>query len=191
MSALQQIWGRLQLLFAQAKVQGVAGGKVQVRALDDEVLDNVRHAMPYGFSHRPTGGEAYIAFPAGDRTTGIALIVGDKRYVMDLEGGEVAIHDAEGNCVHIKAGGVIEVKASTRVMVDAPLLQATGNVQIDGNLVVTGTATAAGFYGTGGTVAQLKGGANVQGVFSVNGKDVSDAHTHISGPDGSPTSTVV
>lgn len=191
MSALQQIWGRLQLLFAQAKVQGVAGGKVQVRALDDEVLDNVRHAMPYGFSHRPTGGEAYIAFPAGDRTTGIALIVGDKRYVMDLEGGEVAIHDAEGNCVHIKAGGVIEVKASTEVVADTPVVRTTGDVFVGGNLVVTGTAMAAGFYGAGHTAASLAGGAHITGELTVNGKDVSDTHTHISGPDGSPTSPVI
>lgn len=178
MSVLQQIWGRIQMLAAQGKVLGIGKGKVQVRVLDEEVLDNVRHAMPYGFSHRPTGGEAYMMFPAGDRTHGIALVVGDKRYQMDLQGGEVAIHDADGNHVHLKAGGEIEIKAATLVRVDAPLLQATGDVLIDGNLVVTGPARAAGFFGPAGGAASLAGGAAVVGDFTVNGKDVGDGHRH-------------
>ncbi len=178
MSVSQQIWARLQLMFAQGKVTTVGGGKVQVRALDEEVLDNVRHAMPYGFSHHPTGGEAYMLFAAGDRAQGVALVVGDKRYAMSLAGGEVAIHDADGNHVHIKAGGEIEVKASTRVIADCPLFETTGDVKIGGNLVVVGEAQAAGFYGQDGSAATLAGGAQVQGQFTVNGKDVSDGHRH-------------
>lgn len=178
MSVGQQIWARLQLMFAQGKLTAVGAGKVQVRVLDDEVLDGVRHAMPYGFSHHPTGGEAYVMFASGDRSQGIALVVGDKRYTMSLGGGEVAIHDADGNHVHIKAGGEIEVKASAKVTADCPLFETTGDVKIGGNLVVVGEAQAAGFYGQDGSAATLAGGAQVQGQFTVNGKDVSDGHRH-------------
>lgn len=158
---IDQIWGRLQLLFAQGKVTRVSSDKVQTRVLDEEVLD-VRRVTPYGFSHRPPGGEAYVAFVAGDRAQGIALVVGDKRYTMDLAGGEVAIHDAEGNHVHIKAGGVIEVKASTRVIADCPDFEATGNVRVRGQLMV-------------------EGGAQVTGAMQINGKDVGDQHRHVLG----------
>lgn len=158
---IDQVWRRLQLLFAQGKVTRVSGDKVQMRVLDEEVLD-VRRVTPYGFSHRPPGGEAYVAFVAGDRAQGIALVVGDKRYTMSLAGGEVAIHDAEGNHVHIKAGGVIEVKASTRVIADCPDFEATGNVRVRGQLVV-------------------EGGAQVTGAMQINGKDVGDGHRHVLG----------
>ncbi len=158
---IDQVWRRLQLLFAQGKVTRVSGDKVQMRVLDEEVLD-VRRVTPYGFSHRPPGGEAYVAFVAGDRAQGIALVVGDKRYTMDLAGGEVAIHDAEGNHVHIKSGGVIEVKASTRVIADCPDFEATGNVRVRGQLVV-------------------EGGVQVTGAMQINGKDVGDGHRHVLG----------
>lgn len=161
MSAMDQMWGRLQLLFAQGRVGRVSGEKVQIRVLDEEVLD-VRRVTPYGFSHRPPGGEAYVAFVAGDRAQGIALVVGDKRYTMDLSGGEVAIHDAEGNHVHIKAGGEIIVKASTRVIADCPDFEATGNVRVTGQLVV-------------------EGGIQVTGGMQINGKDVGDTHRHYVG----------
>lgn len=190
MSAMQQIWSRVQLLFGQGRVARVGARDVQVRVLDEEVLEAAR-VQPYGFSHRPLGGEAYLGFVAGDRALGIALIVGDRRYEMDLSAGEVAIHDHQGNFVHIQAGGVIEVCASTKVVATTPLLETTGDVHIGGNLVVAGSTQAAGFYGPSGAAASLAGGAQVEGTFVVNGKDVSDGHVHISSAPGTPTSGVV
>ena len=168
MSVMDQVWSRLQLVFAQARVTRVGADKVQIRVLDEEVLD-VRRVTPYGFSHHPPGGEAYVAFVAGDRAQGIALVVGDKRYSMSLASGEVAIHDAEGNYVLIKAGGVVEVKASTRVVADCPEFETTGNVLIGGSLVVMGDAHA--------------GGAMSDGVGSMGAmRAVFDGHKHGSSP---------
>lgn len=190
---IQQLWGRVQLLFAQGVGLMIGADKVQVRVLDEETLDNINRVEPYGFSYRPKPGcQTYLAFPAGDRSYGVALIIGDKRYQMDLKEGEVAIHDDEGNWVHIQRGGIIEVKASTKVQADTPMFETTQDAKIGGNLTVKGqTSSAGGYYGDGGSAAQMKGGADVRGQFTVNGKDVSDKHKHTSTAPGSPTSEVL
>lgn len=167
-----QIWHRLQLLFAQGAGLLIGADKVQARVLDDETLNNIDRVEPYGFSYRPHPGcQTYLLFPSGDRSYGVAIVIGDRRYQMDLEEGEVALHDDEGNHVHIQRGGVIEVTATTKVLASTPLFEATGDVLIHGNLTV-------------------QGGAHVTGVFQVNGKNVSDTHTHTTTTTGAPTSAV-
>lgn len=60
--------------------------------------------------------------------------------------------------------GTISIKAETKVTVDAPDAEFTGNVKILGNLEVIGNST-------------------LSSTVTSNGKDISDTHTH----DGSPT----
>lgn len=183
---INQVFSRLQLLIAKSKVLRIGADKVQVRALDEEPLSNIERVEPYGFSYRPLPGcQGYLLFPDGDRSYGIAIVIGDKRYQMELEGGECAIHDEQGNHVHIKRGGVIEVKATTKVLADTPLFETTQDAKIGGNLLVMGQQTAnGGYYGTGGTAARMHSGAlienglDVTGNLTCNGKNVSDSHTH-------------
>lgn len=130
---MRQIWGRLQLICAQGVTTLIGADKVQVRVLDGEPLDNIDRVEPYGLSYRAKkGSRAYLFFPSGDRSYGVALVIGDKRYQMDLQEGEVALHDDEGNHVHIKRGGIIEVKASTKVVADTPIFETTGDVVVSG-----------------------------------------------------------
>lgn len=189
---IAQIFGRLKLLYAVGVGILIGSDKVQVRVLSDEPLDNIDRVEPYGYSYRPKAGcETYLIFPAGDRSYGVAIVIGDKRYQMSLEEGEVAIHDDEENWVHIKRGGVIEAKAATKVIAETPLFETTGDAKIGGNLVVLGqTSSAGGYYGSEGGAAQMKDGADVLGKFTVNGKNVSDSHTHTSNAPGAPTSEV-
>ncbi|MBI5919023.1 MAG: phage baseplate assembly protein [Nitrosomonadales bacterium] len=186
------MWNRVQLLCAQGVVTLLGADKVQVRVLDGETLGNIDRAEPYGFSYRPKGGSrAYLFFPAGDRSHGVALVIGDKRYQMDLQEGEVALHDDEGNHVLLKRGGVIEVKATTKVIAATPLFETTGDALIGGNLTVSGvTASAGGYTGADGAAAAMQGGLDVTGTLTANGVDVSDAHTHTSSTPGTPTSGV-
>lgn len=187
-----QIWSRLQLLFAQGVGALIGADFVQVKVLDGETLGNVKRVEPYGYSYRPKAGcQTYLLFPSGDRSYGVAIVIGDKRYQMNLVEGEVAIHDDEENWVHIKRGGIIEAKAATKVIADTPLFETTGDAKIGGNLQVAGqTSSAAGYYGAGGAAAQMSGGAQITGEFKVNGKDVGDGHTHTSTAPGTPTSGV-
>lgn len=189
---LEQIWRRLQLLFAQGRPTLVDHDRIQVMILDEETLDNVARPQPYGLSYRPhPGGEAYLAFPSGDRSFGIALLIGDRRYRMLLAPGEVALHDDQGQHVHIQRDGTVEVSANTRVHAVAPLVECSGDLHVRGNVVVDGHIQAAqGYYGQGGGVAQIHGGAYVLGEFRVNGKDVSDAHTHTTVAIGAATTGV-
>lgn len=187
-----QIWTRLQLLFAHGVGLMIGADKVQARVLDEEPLHNLKRVEPYGYSYRPKPGcQTYLLFPNGDRSYGVAIVIGDKRYQMDLVEGEVAIHDDEENWVHIKRGGIIEAKAATKVIADTPLFETTQDAKIGGNLVVMGqTNSNGGYYGTDGGAAQMQGGADVTGEFKVNGKNVSDSHTHTSNAPGAPTSGV-
>lgn len=188
---INQVFRRLQLLFSMGKGLMVGDEFIQVRVLDEEPLD-VHRVEPYGTSYRPKSGcETYLLFPMGDRSKGFALISGDKRYQMSLEEGEVAIHDDEQNWVYIKRGGIIEAKAATKVIADTPLFETTGDAKIGGNLTVLGqTESVGGYYGQNGGVAWMKGGLYIQGEFNVNGKNVSDSHTHTTNAIGAPTSGV-
>jgi phage gp45-like len=121
-----QIWRRLQLLAAQGKATLVGAQTVQVQVLEGEVL-KAQRVEPYGLSYRPkAGAQAYLVFPGGDRAMGLALVVGDKRYQMDLDEGEVALHDDEGNFVKLGRGGVVTIKASGHVNFETPSVRHNG-----------------------------------------------------------------
>ena len=158
---IRQIWNRLQLIFGQGVGVMTTHSKVQVTVLDGEIPPNIDRVEPYGFSYRPPlkGFQTYLVFPSGDRAHGVALIIGDRRYQVDLQPGEVALHDDEGNHVHIKRGGVIEVKAATKVIAITPLFETTGDARIGGKLTVLG-------------------GAEITGQVKANGKRIDESHTH-------------
>ncbi len=210
-----QIWRRLQLAIAQGVVNLVGANKVQVRVLDGEPLTNIDRVEPYGLSYRPKkGSRSYLFFPAGDRSYGVALVIGDKRYQMELQEGEVALHDdEEGSHVLLKRGGIIEAKAATKVIADTPLFETTHDAKIGGNLVVVGTThlqqvvncdmnmivagntvsamvLAGGFSSLMGGPATMPQGLAVNGTFTVNGKNVDQTHTHTVTAFGAPSSGV-
>lgn len=137
--------------------------KVQATVLDeeDDIPPDVDRVEPYGFSYRPPrkGFQAYMVFPAGDRSHGLCLVIGDKRYQMDLQEGEVALHDDEGNHVLLKRGGVIEAKAAAKVIADTPRFETTGDAYIGGKL-------------------HALGGLEITGTATANGKNIGDTHTH-------------
>lgn len=190
---IDQVFARMKLMFAEGVGTLIGADKVQVKVLDDEALDNINRVEPYGFSYHPKPGcQTYLVFPHGDRSYGVALIIGDKRYQMDLLEGEVGLHDDEGNWVHIKRGGTIEVKASTEVIADTPMFRTTADAQVGGNLTVLGqTVSTGGYYGEGGGMAAMASGLDIDGGrLIVNGKDCGDTHYHLSTAPGTPTSEV-
>lgn len=166
------VWRRLQLLIGQGVGTLIGAKFVQADALTDEPLPKVHRVEPYGLSYRAKPGcEVYMVFPGGDRAEGIALVIGDKRYQMDLLEGEVALHDDEGNFVKLGRNGIVTVKASTKVIADTPLFQTTGDVEIGGRLKVAG-------------------GADIAGGLTNNGVSVGEEHDHTSTLPGTPTSSV-
>lgn len=93
---------------------------LQVRLLAGEVKDDVEHFEPFGFTSCPLpGAEAFAAFFDGDRSHGVVLVVADRRYRLTaLAAGEMAIHDDQGQKVHITRTGIV-IHSAQKVRVEA------------------------------------------------------------------------
>jgi phage baseplate assembly protein V len=171
---MSDVFRRLQLMVAKGVALLVGTGRVQAQVMADEVLPNIERVEPYGLSYMPhAGAQAYIVFPRGDRSHGFALVLGDKQYNMRLEPGEVALHDDEGNFVHIKRGGEIEVAAQTKIVLRAPL------VELDGMAVVSQGLTVLGAGADGEAESSIAGNLSLNvSALTVNGKNMSETHTH-------------
>ncbi|WP_200474586.1 phage baseplate assembly protein V [Azospirillum argentinense] len=124
----------LQMVVARALVTAVGQGRaqtVQVALLAGEAKDGVEHAEPYGFTAHPhAGATAVVVFVGGDRSHGIAAVVSDPRYrPADLVAGEVCVYTDQGDEIRIKRGGELVIKAATKVRIETPLLEVTGEVR--------------------------------------------------------------
>lgn len=86
---------------------------LQISMLAGELQDGVEHFQPYGFTAHPKpGAEGVFLSVGGNRSHGIVVCVGDRRYrLKGLEEGEVALYDDQGSKVHLKRGGTIEISA--------------------------------------------------------------------------------
>lgn len=137
-----QIFSRLQLLFSVGKA--ILTGRTTVQAEffndpaeNDDVPPALQHVQPYGLSYWPQdGAQVYGFFVSGDRSLGFALVTGDKRYQVALAKGEVALHDDQGQSIHLTRSGII-VKGGGKPMLftdtpkitfDAPDVNCSGNM---------------------------------------------------------------
>ena len=104
---------RLQNFMARGTVVRSDAGKkmqqLQIRLLADEVADGIEHFEPYGYTARPKPGAEHVTlFVDGDRSHGITIVVADRRYrLQGLEEGEVALHDDQGQKVHLTRNGIV------------------------------------------------------------------------------------
>lgn len=94
--------------------------RVQVEALKGDPRDRVEHPQEYGFSSHPLPGATTHAFAIGGATADtVVLIIADRRYRLKaMAAGEVAIHDDQGQTIHIKRDG-IDVNTPFKVTVNA------------------------------------------------------------------------
>lgn len=126
---------------------------LQIKMSGGEQKSDIEHIESYGFTSRPLdGAEAVALFLDGDKSHGVILVTGDRRYrVKSLKQGEVAIYTDEGdyiifnrnNEINVKtkkfivnADDAIElntknlvVKASVGTNFDTPLLKSTGEIE--------------------------------------------------------------
>lgn len=89
---------------AAAKMQAL-----QIRLLADESKSDVEHFEPYGYTSNPKPGAEVVAlFPDGDRSHGFVIVAADRRFrLQGLEAGEMAIHDDQGQKVHLTRNGIV------------------------------------------------------------------------------------
>lgn len=178
---------RVQLLVTRSVVRLVDPAamlqQLQVEALANEVLDQVEHWEPYGYTSRPhPGAEALLLSLGGRRGHTVAVNVADRRFrLKNLKPGEVALYDDLGNVIVFERDQV-RVEAVQHIDVTAPTCHITattthdGNVTINGNVVVDGNITASGDI--------------TDGVGSMQGmRDTYNGHNHpgdSGGTTGSP-----
>ena len=172
---------RVALMVGRAILELVDDDKplqtVQLSLLADEVRAEVERVQEYGFTSHPLPGADGVAVAvAGSRDHLVVSAVDDRRYrLRSLAPGEVAIYTDEGDKIVLKRGGTIEVTASTKVVLTAPLVQCSGNLQVAGSIDSGATITAAG------DVRDQGGGKTMAGM-----RTAYNAHDHTPGPTPDP-----
>lgn len=183
----------------------------------DETIDNREYFQHYGYTSRPLAGAEIIIIREGGHF--VAVGSDDRRYRIALENGEVALYTDEGDKIHLKRNRVIEivggekiiattkmaevtaatsttvtsplvtVHASTKVVLDTPLTELTGNLTVAGGITSTGT------YGASGGKIQTPGDIKSTGgevgdqVRNISGdRTIYNGHTHTD-PQGGNTGT--
>lgn len=149
MSGLASLHRRIGLIVSRAvialvndaaKLQGV-----QLVLLDGEARAEVERFQEYGFTSVPFADcEAIAVGVGGSRSHMVAIATDDRRYrKKGLQEGEVALYSDEGDYVLFKRGRIVEVKAGTRLRVDAPEAEFAGNVHVLGNITCDGNVSDA------------------------------------------------
>lgn len=141
---------------------------MQAGLLAGEIKGDMEHIEPYGFtSHPHPGAEGIASFFGGDRSHGVLVVVGDKRYrLQGLVEGEVALYDDLGQCVVLRrdkieivakkdligtVGGNLSLSVtgqstlkSNGIKFDSPTVEITGDLTIGGSGTASGDMTASG-----------------------------------------------
>lgn len=104
--------------------------RVQGEVLAGEVLDRVERMTDYGFASRPLkGAEGLLVAVAGSRGQGVVIALGDRRFRLQLEEGEVALHDDLGQVVHLARDG-LRLASPIRVEIEAPEVSLSAETEI-------------------------------------------------------------
>ncbi len=140
MTAIASLKRKMALTVSRAVVALVRDAAklqaVQVSLLDGEARAECERFQEYGFTSVPFPDAEAIALAIGGARSHIAIVAcDDRRYrKKDMQQGEVALYTDEGDYVLFKRGRIVEVKAGTKLRVDAPLAEMTGDLHVMGSI---------------------------------------------------------
>lgn len=174
--------GVLKLLDDSKKVQ-----IAQALVGKEETRDELERLQEYGFTSVPQdGAELVIGFVGGRRDHGVVLKCDDRRYrVTGLQKGEVAVYTDQGDKVVFKRGGTIEFTASTKVQINAPLVELQTDLKVNGDVNCSGTVTGTTDVVGGGK--SLKNHTHTAGSFSITEGAVNGQVDPVTGSSGAPS----
>lgn len=113
----------------------------QIQLTKELILDNVAQLENYGFTSHPLDdSEAIVMSVGGNLSRAVVLMVNDRRHRLVIKKGEVAMFTHNGDKVHLKDDGTIHVKASTKVLMETPLAEFTGDIDVAGEATIGGIA---------------------------------------------------
>lgn len=130
--ALAPLHRRLRMIAGRAVLSLMKDAvSVQVKGLAGEARDGAELFQQYGFRSRPLrGAEGILLSLGGNRDHTIIVCMDDRRYQLELlDNGECAMYDHLGKYVILKKDGSILVKADTKVRMEVPLLEVTGEIK--------------------------------------------------------------
>ena len=166
MIRLADMWRRVRTQIVRAAVTLVADGdlasqRLQVRTVGGAILDDVEHALPFGFASSVPVDEAEVLLLSilGARHHRLALNARSRKWRwLDLPTGDCVIYNQNGEYIHLKnADGEIAVTArtavavtaptvtiaaETKVTIDSPLVELSGGLTVAGDVDVTGLVSA-------------------------------------------------
>lgn len=161
---IKQLMRKINNFFARGKLLDmdltpkVPTAKVGLMA--DEVMDSLEFPQTYGFKSAPPKtdtAEVITAHFGGNRNHGTILKIFDRKLMPnDLNEGDVTLYglhnerimiDADGNillnnaniAITLDNDGSMTLASNTTIKLDAPTVTIEGNLQINGDLVTTGT----------------------------------------------------
>ncbi|WP_273152855.1 phage baseplate assembly protein V [Methylophaga thiooxydans] len=109
---------------------------VQIETLSGEVIE-VPRIQDYGITSVPLPGAKGVVAAIGGKTNGYVCIkMDDKRYrQVNLKPGEVALYDNQGQLVHLKQGGLMELIANTQITAKVPVFRIEGQLNVTGDII--------------------------------------------------------
>lgn len=133
---------------------------VQVELLTGGVIDKVEYAEPYGYTSHVIGGddrEAIALSVNGAKKHSVVISCFNRNYrLKGLAEGEVALYTDEGDSIILKRNGNIQVNASNKIELNAPLTEVTGDLDVLGNIAADGDVEDGS-----GSLDRLRGNYNV------------------------------
>lgn len=177
--AMERLWQRLLLVVGRGRIQtGNDAGPVQlqqVRVDALEIRDNTLRVAEYGFTSMPKPGcHAVMIFVGGDRSNGVIIGTNDQTArLKNLQPGEVAIYDDQGQSVYITRSGIVVNGGGQLVKITN-----TPQVRMECDLDVTG---------------QIKDLCDTTGTTMAGMRTVFNTHTHADPQGGNvsaPTPTM-
>ena len=121
---------------------------VDVETHEGVIRTGVEVLTPFGFASRPPpgpGAAVLLLAVGGDQGDLVALPVACPSVRFgDQQPGETVLHDADGNRLHFRNGGLVEIHAATKLRVVAARVEIVApEVTISGNLAVAGQVSDA------------------------------------------------
>lgn len=114
---------------------------MQLQGEGAEPLDNIEHLEPFGFtSHPVAGAEGIVLAFNGNGSHSVVFCVGDRRYRLVIDEGEVAIYNRHGDKVHIKDNREIDVTAAVKANFNTPEVNCSGIVKAEDFITHSGVS---------------------------------------------------
>lgn len=150
---------------------------IQYSGTGGDSFKDVEKIEAYGFASRASAGAEVLALSlGGNGSHTVAVLVGDRRYRMDISEGDVAVYDMRGNYAWLKESEM-EVSHQTKVTINAPDVEIVGNVTITGDVSITGDSELIGAF-------DVNGNTNFTGTVKANNVAIDETHTHSAGGSG-------